>query len=114
MNDNRKLEVHHAFHGLKPDERFSYRGFDVCVASSYKTMEPHPVYPEDFPNGYYESAYAIMVGDRVKFEQPLIFKLDHDNMWTEEARRKGRLDAAKAAAKSHVDMHHELGLPVYG
>ncbi len=114
MNDKSKLEQHHAYHKLRAEKQFHYRGFDICIGDSGVMKEPHPQYPGEFDNGYFETVYAVVVGRSVKFEQPLVFKLDHDKMWTEAARKKGRLSAAEAMAKTHIDTHHEMGLPVYG
>ena len=113
MNETQKLEKHHAFHKIRAEKRFHYRGFDVCIGDSGRMVEPHPEYPGEFDHGYYESVYAIVVGDSVKFEQPLVFDLNHDSMWTDEARKKGRLAAAEAAAKSHIDTHLGMGFVNY-
>ena len=93
---------------MRAIEKFSYRDFEVYIGEGGPYHEPNP----EFPNGWYESVYQLVFRDptttkHVLLFMPLVFNIDHDLNMTSEARRYARVEAAKAAAKTHVDECHK-------
>lgn len=104
LDFGRQLETHFTNKGLKSAEKLDYKGFTVYLADGGPFHDPNP----DFPDGWYESVYAILyqnaqTSKRQCFFQPLCFKIDHDPSMTPRARAKARVASARQAAHEHID-----------
>lgn len=104
LDFGRQLETYFTKRGLSPSEKFDYKNFTIYLAEGGPFDDPNP----DFPDGWYESVYAILyrnaqTGKRQCFFQPLCFKIDHDPSMTPKARTKARVSSARKAAHEHID-----------
>lgn len=107
MRDNQKLEKHFILHDVKPVERFDYKGFDVYISEGGPFH--HRERKNEYPLGWYESAYAIGMNDKLLFYQVLEFESLHDiKSMSDNARRQGRINMAKQAAMEHLDRNEKL------
>ena len=110
-----KLERHHMFWDVHPERSFEYNGFKVCIGEGGPKYEyTKEITKEDCPHGYYDTMYAILMGDKVLFEQPFYFDSLHylkDNL-TPQGAKKARLDSAEKIARLHIDeIQKELEKP---
>lgn len=104
MQDNQKLEKFFTNHNARPIKRFPYREFEVYICEGGPYFDKNT----EYPFGWYESAYALGMNDKVLFYQPLEFDYLHDiKEQSEAARKEGRINAAIKAAKNHIDHYHE-------
>ena len=94
-----QLEKHFKLSEHKLVDKIEYRGFVIYLS------EGGPFFNDknEFPLGFYESAYAVRSADGI-FYRPLAFDYLHDiKDRSNESRRLGRIEAAKKAAMDHID-----------
>lgn len=91
--------------GLRAEGKFLYRGITVYLAEG----GPYHERNEEFPSGWYESAYAMLfanpqTGKHLSFIMPMAFDFNHDpQIGGQNTRKRARAASAKRAAILHID-----------
>lgn len=83
----------------------TYKGHHIYLSEGGPYFDTRQL--QEFPLGWYESAYAIGDGERVTCIQVLQFDKLHDKDLTEESRAIGRVNSAKAAAINFLEDAYE-------
>lgn len=107
------LEKHFHRHGVRASHKEQYKGFTIYLAEGGPHFDASPRIigkgDEWMLSGYYLSVWAVQRGLAI-LGRPAYFALGHDLSMTDEARRRGRLEAACADAKGHIDDMLRAGL----
>lgn len=106
--DKHKIESICRKSGMVPVSRDRIDGTEVFIADGFNA---HPgiafkrfgVDPGDFPGGCYATLWWISrKEDELDVGQPLFFKLLHNPELTSEGKKRARINAAKAEARTFI------------
>ena len=104
-----RVEAHTRFYEMNPVGRFTYRGIDYCVGSG----GPYFDWKDEFPKGYYQTAYYIMSEDKMVICGDQQYEIGHDQTALLTARETMRINACHKLAREFIDLGLENGaLPI--
>ena len=106
MSWDEKIAQHFRAHGMPRVAKEVIEGHEVYIGVSDEKFFDEP---EQYPSGYYNTAFAIRRGSVTPI-QLMHFDGNHDLEMTENARLMGRVNRTVAAAVDAIKMGKEGGL----